>query len=317
MKVLVTSPLPGDAIELLRKEHEVDLYKGPEPLPREEMRRRIAGASALLCLLSEKIDAEIMDAAPDLKVIANYAVGTDNVDLAHARKRGIHVCNTPGVLTESTAELAFALLLAVSRRIVEGDKFVREGKFTGWAPSLFLGRDLYGSTVGVIGMGRIGQAFARRAKACGAKILYFNRHKLPADVEKTLEAKLVTVDELLRESDFVSLHCPLTPETRGLLSREKLLTMKPTAYLINTARGPVVDEKALVDLLRQGKLAGAGFDVYEEEPKLAPGLIDLPNVVLAPHVGSATIGTRSEMARLCARAITDVLAGREPKSAVV
>ncbi|MEW6777841.1 MAG: D-glycerate dehydrogenase [Bdellovibrionota bacterium] len=312
----MTSPLPGDAVELLRQEHEVDLYEGPEPLPREEMRRRIAGASALLCLLSEKIDAEIMGAAPNLKVIANYAVGTDNVDLAHARRRGIRVCNTPGVLTESTAELAFALLLAVSRRIVEGDKFVREGKFTGWAPSLFLGRDLYGSTVGVIGMGRIGQAFARRAKACGAKIIYFNRHKLPADIEKALEAKLVTVDELLRESDFVSLHCPLTPETRGLLSREKLLTMKPTAYLINTARGPVVDEKALVELLRQGKLAGAGFDVYENEPKLAPGLTELPNVVLAPHVGSATIGTRSEMARMCARAIIDVLAGREPKNAV-
>lgn len=316
-RILVTAKLPGDAAELLRAAHEVDLYGGPLPLPRAELLERVRQADALLCLLSEPIDAEVFDAAPGLKVVANYAVGTNNIDLELARKRGIRVCNTPDVLTETTAELAFALTLAACRRIVEGDSFVRAGHFTGWAPELFLGRDVYGSTVGVIGMGRIGQAYARRAKACGASVLYYNRSRLPGEIEDPLGAELVTIDELLQESDFVSLHCPLTPETRGLLDAERLALMKPTAYLINTARGPVVDEAALVAALREGKLAGAGLDVYEREPELAEGLAQLENVVLAPHTGSATIKTRSRMAKMCAQDILSVLEGNEPKHPVV
>ncbi len=316
-RVLVTARLPGDAEGLLRREHQVDQYEGPLPLPRAELLGRLEGASGLLCMLSEKIDREVMDRAPFLKVIANYAVGTDNIDLALAKERGIGVCNTPGVLTETTAELAFALLLSLSRRIVEGDKFVREGRFTGWEPALLLGRDLLGAQVGVVGMGRIGQAFARRAKACGAGILYTNRKRLAAEQESPLDARLVPLDNLVRESDFISIHCPLTSETRGLFSRERLLQMKPTAYLINTGRGPVVDENALVEVLRAGKIAGAALDVYEREPQLAPGLAELSNVVLAPHLGSASVATREEMARMCARDILAVLAGREARNRVV
>jgi len=316
-RVLVTARLPGDAAALLAREHEVDHYEGPLPLPRSELFRRVEGVEGLLCLLSEKIDREVMDRAPSLKVIANYAVGTDNVDLALAKERGIGVCNTPGVLTETTAELAFALLLSLSRRIVEGDKFVREGRFTGWEPDLLLGRDIFGAQVGVVGMGRIGQAFARRAKACGARILYTNRGRLPPEQEGPLEARLVPLDDLVRESDFISVHCPLTKETRGLFSRERLLRMKPTAYLINTGRGPVVDEAALVEVLREGKIAGAALDVYEKEPQLAPGLAGLSNVVLVPHLGSASVATREEMARMCARDILAVLAGQKPANKVV
>lgn len=316
-RVLVTATLPGDALDLLRAAHEVDLYEGPLPMPREKLLERVAAAEGLLCLLSEPINAEVFNAGPNLKVIANYAVGTNNIDLELARSRGIRVCNTPDVLTETTAELAFALTLAVCRRIVEGDRFVREGHFTGWEPELYLGRDVYGATVGVIGMGRIGRAYARRAKACGARILYHNRSRLPGEIEGTLGAQPVELETLLGESDFVSLHCPLTPETKGLLSAERLALMKPTAYLINTARGPVVDEAALVSALKSSKLAGAGLDVYEREPELAQGLAELNNVVLAPHTGSATIATRTEMARMCARDILAVLSGKEPEHPVV
>jgi glyoxylate reductase len=316
-KVLVTARLPGDAAQLLRARHEVDLYQGPLPLPRAEFLERIRDVQGLLCLLSEPIDAEVLGAAPRLKVIANYAVGTNNIDLELARSRGIRVCNTPDVLTETTAELAFALTLAVCRRIVEGDAFVRAGKFTGWEPELYLGRDVFGATAGVVGMGRIGQAYARRARACGASILYCNRSRLSGEVEAPLGAEHVPLEELLAESDFVSLHCPLTKETTHLLSATRLALMKPTAYLINTARGPVVDETALVAALRSGKLAGAGLDVFEREPQLAEGLAQLPNVVLAPHTGSATVKTRTRMAQMCARDILAVLAGEEPANPVV
>lgn len=316
-KILVTSKLPGDAADLLRAGHKVDLYEGPLPLPRVQLLEKIRDAEGLLCLLSEPIDAEVLDAAPKLKVIANYAVGTNNIDLKLAKSRGIRVCNTPDVLTETTAELAFALTLAACRRIVEGDAFVREGKFTGWEPELLLGRDVHGATVGVVGMGRIGQAYARRAKACGASILYYNRTRLPGEIETPLGAERVELGELLAESDFVSLHCPLTPETTHLISSERLARMKPTAYLINTARGPVVDEAALVAALQNGKLAGAGLDVFEREPQLAEGLATLPNVVLAPHTGSASIKTRTRMAQMCARDILAVLSGNEPANPVV
>lgn len=316
-RILVTATLPGDALDLLRTAHEVDLYDGPLPMPRAQLLERVADAEGLLCLLSEPINAEVLDAAPNLKVIANYAVGTNNVDLELAGSRGIRVCNTPDVLTETTAELAFALTLAVCRRIVEGDRFVRAGHFTGWEPELYLGRDVHGATVGVVGMGRIGRAYARRAKACGARILYHNRSRLSGETEDALGAKPAELEELLGESDFVSLHCPLTPETKGLLSAERLALMKPTAYLINTARGPVVDEHALVNALKSGKLAGAGLDVYEREPELAQGLAELNNVLLAPHTGSATIATRTEMARMCARDILAVLSGKEPVHPVV
>ena len=294
------------------------------PLERDALLRGVAGAEVIVCLLTETIDGAVMDAAgPSLRVISNMAVGVDNIDVAAATARGILVTNTPGVLTDATADLAWALILSTVRRVVEGDAMVREGRFERWSPFMLLGRSVAGATLGIVGMGRIGQAVARRALGWDMKVVYTRRSgaleaaAVPAGADWQYRASL---DDLLREADIVSLHVPLTPDTRHLIGARELALMKPGSYLVNTARGPVVDEAALVEALRSGHLGGAGLDVYEREPELAPGLAAAPNATLLPHLGSATVETRGRMAELAAlNAIAAVSGGagaapREPGS---
>ncbi len=311
MIVFVTRPVPDEALALLYDAGlEVELRAVESPIPRDSLLAGVARADALLCMLTDRVDAEVLDAGA-LKVVSNVAVGVDNIDLDAARARGIPVTNTPGALTDATADMTMALLLAVARRVPEGDRFVREGRFNGWGPMMLLGADLRGATLGIVGPGRIGAAVAERARAFGMQIVVAARSEHP-DVGPRLP-----IDELLACSDVVSLHCPLTAETRHLLDARRLGLMKPSAYLVNTARGPVVDEAALVEVLKGGGIAGAALDVYEQEPKVHPGLLELDNVVLAPHTGSATIRTRTAMATMAARDIVAVSQGREPQHRVV
>ena len=315
-KVLVTRHLPGDAVERLAKEHEVLLNRQDRDLDSAELSSMAQGAEGIVSMLSSKIDRAFLAAHPRLKVVANYAVGYNNIDLEAAKEHGVTVTNTPGVLTEATADVAWALIMSCARKVVPCDRFVRGGMFDGWAPELFLGADVHGATLGIVGMGRIGMAAARRGLGFGMKILYFSRTPKP-EAEKELGAKRVDIDTLLKESDFVSLHCPLTPETQYLLDETRLSLMKKTAILINTARGPVVDESALVRMLKDGKIAGAGFDVYEHEPELTPGLTELDNVVLLPHIGSGTTATRMKMAEMAVENVRAVLAGKPALNSVV
>ena len=318
-KVVATRRLPEVAFQaILAAGHELSVWEGECPPPREELLKLVAGAEGLLTTLEDRIDAEVMDAAgPGLKVIAQYAVGVDNIDLEAARARGIRVTNTPGVLTEATADLAFALLLAAARRVVEGDRYVREGRWRCWLPTGFLGPEVAGARVLVVGFGRIGQAFARRAKGFGMEILYTSRTPKP-EAEAELGARRVPLDEALPKADFVSLHVPLTPETERLFDRERLARMKPGSVLVNTARGRVVDTEALVWALTEGPLFAAGLDVTDPEPlpKDHP-LARLENVVLTPHVGSAGIRTRERMAQMAAENLLAVLRGEEPPHPVV
>ena len=312
MKVFVTARMPAEVLALIRQAHAVESYTGDPPIDRQKLLGSIADKEGLLCTITDRIDAELMDCAPALKVIANFGVGFEHIDVAAATQRGIPVTNTPGVLTDTTADVAFALILATARRIVEGDRRIREGKFQYWAPLLFLGQEVSGKTLGIIGMGRIGQAVARRAAGFGMKIIYHSRTRLAPSQEQELKAFAAPLETLLREADFVSLHVPLTPQTRHLIGAPELALMKPSAYLINTARGPLVDEAALVAALRQGQIRGAGLDVYEKEPELSPGLAGLDNVVLLPHVGSATIETRTRMAMMAAENLLAALRGETP-----
>jgi D-3-phosphoglycerate dehydrogenase len=284
-------------------------------LTREELLRAVVGRDGVLCLLTDRIDAEVLGVAKGCKVLANCAVGYDNIDVSAATARGIVVTNTPGVLTDATADLTWALIFAVARRVVEGDRCVRDGEFRGWAPMLFLGGDITGQTLGIVGAGRIGQAVARRSAGFRMKVLYTDPSPR-RELEKEIGARRVELDELLRGSDFVTLHTPLVTETRHLIGRREFALMKPTAYLINTARGPIVDEEALVEALREKRIAGAGLDVYENEPELAAGLADLPNVVLLPHLGSASTRTRTRMATMAAQNLLAVLEGRVPPNLV-
>lgn len=310
MKVLVTSKIPEIGLQLLQKKYEVLVNPDQRSLTTEELIAAVRDKDALLSLLSDQITAEVIAAAPHLQVIANYAVGYNNIDLKAATARGIKVCNTPGVLTEATADLAWALLTAVSRKVLVSDRYVRQGKFIGWAPLLHLGGDIYGQTLGIIGMGRIGTAIARRgALGFKMKVLYTANSRKP---EAEFAAEKVELEELLRRSDYLSISCPLNSETRYLIGEKELQMMKSTAYLINTARGPIVQESALVTALRTGIIAGAGLDVYEDEPLLSPGLADLENVVLTAHIGSATEKTRAQMSEMNALDIIHVLEGREP-----
>ena len=316
-RVYVTRPIPEAGLNLLRQECEVTVFEDEDRLPtKEEVIQGVRGKDALLSLLTEEIDAEVMDATPDLKVISNYAVGYNNIDVQAATARGIVVTNTPGVLTETTADFAWALLMAVARRVVEADKYTRAGKFQGWGPLLLLGGEVYGKTIGIIGMGRIGQAIARRARGFDMTVLYHNRTRVEPEIEQELQATYVPLDELITQSDFIVLTVPLTPETRHLIGARELGMMKPTAYLINPARGPIVDEKALVEALRNRTIAGAGLDVFEEEPKLAPGLTELDNVVLCPISASATVETRTKMAIMAAENLLAVLRNQRPKHIV-
>src|SRR4051794_9974766 len=294
--VVVTRPLPDPGTAPLEAAGlEVRANPDDRPLGRAELLEAVADADALLCMLSDRVDAELLDAAPTLKVVANYAVGYDNIDVAEARSRGIEVTTTPDVLTEATADLAWALLLAAARRIGEGDRLVRSGEWDGWRPTQLLGQPVGGRTLGIIGMGAIGRAVARRGRGFSMPVVYFNRNRLPAEVEMELGARYVELDELVATVDVLSLHAPLNAESRHLLDAAALARMKPTAILVNTGRGALIDEAALVEALREGRIAAAGLDVYEREPALADGLTALDNVVLAPHLGSATTTARAEM----------------------
>jgi glyoxylate reductase len=294
-EVLVTRRVPGGALDRLAAPHEVEVWTEPRPPSREELLDRAAPAEGLLMMLTDPIDAELLAACPRLRAISNYAVGVDNVDLAAATERGIPVGHTPGVLTESTADLAVALMLGVSRRLSEGERLVRAGEWKTWAPDFMLGRDLHSATVGIVGYGRIGQAVARRVEGFDCEVLHNSR------------SEGSPLPELLERSDFVTLHVPLTEDTRGLIGDEALGLMKPTAYLVNTARGPIVDTEALRRALHEGAIAGAALDVTDPEP--LPGdhpLLDAPNLLVVPHVASATHATREAMADL---AVDNLLAG--------
>lgn len=311
--IFVTQQLPPGGVELLSSSGHTAQMRGETwPIPRHELLTAVPGLGGLVCMLTDRVDADVLNAAgPGLRVVANMAVGMDNIDLVAARERGIRVTNTPGVLTDATADLAFSLLLSLARRIPEGDRMVREGRWRGWAPTLLLGADLVGQTLGIVGAGRIGTAMARRAAGFGMRVVHASRGEHP-EVGPRLE-----LEELLASSDFVSLHCPLTEATRHLIDADRIKLMKQTSYLINTARGPVVHEPALIEALRSGRIAGAAFDVFDGEPAVNPGLLDLPNVVLAPHVGSATFRTRERMARMVLEDAFAVLEGREPRYPVV
>lgn len=317
MKVFVTRTIPEKGINILKEAKlEVEVWKDELPPPREVLIQKAKDADALLTLVSDKIDAELMDLAPKLKIIANYAVGFDNINIAAATERGIVVTNTPGVLTDTTADFTWALLMAAARRIVECDKYVREGRFRAWHPLLMLGYDVHHKTIGIVGAGRIGSAVAKRAVGFGMKILYYdiNRNE---QLEKETGAKMVDLETLLKESDFVSLHVNLDEKTYHLINEEKLKMMKKTAILVNAARGPVIEEKALVKALKQGWIAGAALDVYEFEPKVTEDLLKMDNVVLAPHAASASYDTRTAMAELAANAIVDVLLRNKMPSNIV
>jgi lactate dehydrogenase-like 2-hydroxyacid dehydrogenase len=315
-RVLVSQPIPSAGLELLRQEGvDFDLNRDDRILPKGELISRLQGKEWLLCLLTDRIDAKVIEAAPDLKGIANCAAGYDNIDLNAAGERGIVVSNTPGVLTETTADLTWALILAVARRIPEADRFTRAGLFKGWGINLLLGADVYGKTLGIVGAGRIGTAVALRARGFGMKLLYCSPRPNVA-IERELGAVRVDLDRLLQKSDFVSLHVPLTAETHHLIGERELALMKRCAFLVNTSRGAAVDEAALIRALREKRIAGAGLDVYEEEPRLCEGLRDLDNVVLLPHVGSASFETRSRMAEMSARNLVAMVRGERPPNCV-
>lgn len=310
-EIFVTQAIDPVALALLEEAgHAVRVRSGPRPCSRAELLAGVQGAAGLLCMLTERVDAEVLDAAPGLRVVANHAVGYENLDLEAARARGVVCTNTPGVLTAATADLTWALLLAVARRVAEGDRLVRAGRWEGWHPLMLRGLELEGARLGVVGMGRIGRAVARRALAFGMEVVHTGGRA------GGLPAAAVTLETLLETSDVVSLHCPLTPETHHLLDEAALCRMKRGAVLVNTARGPVVDEAALVRVLQDGHLLGAGLDVFEEEPRVHPGLLGREDVVLLPHLGSATEATRRRMGLMAARNLLAVLAGEAPPDRV-
>jgi len=316
LRILVSGHLTDDILSLLAQHGDVRANGEDRPMERADLLEAVAGVDGMLSMITDAVDAELLDAAPHLRVVSNMAVGYNNIDVAAATARGIVVTNTPGILTEATAELAFALILAAARRVVDLDRRTRAGEWTCWAPLLFLSREVSGKTLGVVGLGRIGRAVARRARAFGMRVLYHNRSRLDEAEERDLGVEYAERDDLLRTSDFVSLHVPLSGETRHLIGPRELGLMKPTAYLVNTSRGAVVDEAALVEALRKKRIEGAGLDVYENEPLLAPGLTALENVVLMPHVGSATVETRARMARMAAENLLSALRGERPAHVV-
>lgn len=310
--VLVANVLPAEALALIPKDIAVDYHDSLDALPRSELMARIRGKDGLICHILSTVDDELLAAVPTLKVVANVAVGYNNIDVAAARHRGVVVTNTPDVLTETTADFAWALLMAAARRVAEADRFVRSGQWDRWQWDLLWGADIHGKTLGVVGFGRIGRAVARRALGFNMRVLYQDAVQADAAVERDLRASRVDLEALLRESDFVSLHTPFLPETRHLINARTLRLMKRSAILVNAARGPVVEEGALVRALQEGWIAGAGLDVFEEEPKVHPGLLALTNVVMAPHIGSASLDTRIAMATLAVRNCLAVLDGKPP-----
>ncbi|MCB2154221.1 D-glycerate dehydrogenase [bacterium] len=314
MKVLVTRPIPEIGVTRLRDAgHEVIVREEDSPIPREELLRLLDGCEAAVTMLTERIDEDLLAQHEQLRVVANFAVGFDNIDVPAATKHNVAVTNTPDVLTDATADLAWALMLAAARRVVEGDAYVRSGEWTGWGPLQMRGFHITGKTLGIVGPGRIGGAMGKRAGGFGMKVLYAGNARRP-EFESQTGGEMVSLEELLAKSDFVSLHCPLTPKTRHLLGAEQFKLMKSTAVLVNTARGAVIDENALVDALRSGEIGAAGLDVFEQEPKIHSGLFELKNVVMLPHLGSATHQTRDVMAELCAENILAIDRGDWPKT---
>ncbi len=315
-KIFLSRIIPDVGMDLLKSsEFDVDILYKEKPLSPEDLRMRVKDVHGLICLLDDKIDQALIDSASHLEIISNMAVGYNNIDTAYAKSKGIKVCNTPGILAQSTAELAWALLFAIARRIPESDTFMRNGKFTGWMPMLMLGEDIVGQTLGVIGTGQIGTSFALMSKGFKMRVLYSGKPNPILD--KELNAKNVDQDTLIKTSDFISLHVPLRPENHHLIGKREFDMMKPSAYLINTARGPVIDEKELIRVLKEKRIAGAALDVYENEPALTPGLTGLDNVVLTPHTGSATIPVRNRLAVMAVENCLQILRGENGVNRVI
>lgn len=315
MKIFVTRKIPEPGLKLLRKHFELEINPHNRVLSKKEIIKGLRGKDGLLCLLTDEIDKDVIESEPNLRMIASYAVGYDNIDVKTATKLEIPVSNTPGVLTEATAEMAWALLFSVSRRIVEADKFTRMGRFNGWDPMLMHGQDVSGKTLGLIGAGRIGTSMALKSKGFDMKVLYFNS-KTNKTLEEKLNAKKVELEELIKQSDFITLHVPLNNSTYHLIDEKRLKMMKKTAILINTSRGPVIDEKALIRALENNWIFGAGLDVYENEPEISKELLKLDNVILQPHSASATSSSRNNMSIIAAENMIDGLNGRKPKNCV-
>jgi glyoxylate reductase len=311
--VLVTRRLPAQALDRIAARCEMTLYDGQGAMPRDQLLAEVAGKAGAVTLLTDRVDDEFLDAAgAQLRIVANYAVGFDNIDVDACTRRGVLASNTPEVLTETTADTAFALMMAAGRRIAEGDRFLRSRTPWIWAPLMMLGQDLHHKALGIVGFGRIGQALARRGRGFGMRILYSDLYRPPREIEQELGAEHRELDDLLRESDFVSLHTNLSPATRHLINAERLGIMKPTAVLVNTSRGPVIDEEALAHALKQGQIFAAGLDVFEREPDVHPDLLTCENAVLIPHLGSATVQTRLAMANLAADNLFAALDDRQP-----
>lgn len=315
-KVFISGKIPAVAYEMLSKQFDVTMHDDLRLLTKEEIIAGLKEKDALLCLLSDSIDAEVIASNPSLQIIANYGAGFNNIDVAAASARKIPVTNTPGVSTNATAELTMGLIIAIARRLVEGDKVSRAGAFTGWAPLFHLGVELTGKTLGIIGMGNIGRGVAKRAQAFGMEIIYHNRTRLDEKTEQEYGARYVSFDEIVKQSDFLSLNLSYNPSMHHMIGAKEITSMKPGAYLINAARGPLVDEAALLEALQNKLIAGAALDVYEFEPKITAGLEKLDNVILAPHIGNATVEARTAMAEIAANNIIAVLSGDKPQTCV-
>ncbi|PYS07081.1 MAG: D-glycerate dehydrogenase [Acidobacteria bacterium] len=315
-RVYVTRPIFDQGVERLKREVHVEVNSDERVLSKSELISHLREADGALTLLTDIINREVLDACPRLKVVANFAVGFNNVDIEAATERGVIVTNTPGVLTETTADFAWTLLMAAARRVVEADRFARAGKFKMWGPKMFLGHDVYGKTLGLIGLGRIGQAVARRASGFNMKVIFHDAEPIPEQVLQDLGVTPAPLEELLRISDFISVHVPLLAETKHLLSDRTFAMMKPTCVVVNTSRGPVVDEKALVRALKNGKIAAAALDVFEREPEIEPELFDIDNVVIAPHIASASHETRLKMCMMAAENLLASLKGNRPPNLV-
>jgi glyoxylate reductase len=315
-KVLSSRPLFEAARKLLNEHFEVEYWTNPERIPRAELLKRVADKDALICLLTEKVDEELLAAAPKLRIAATVSVGYDNIDVAACTRRKVVATHTPGVLDDTTADFAWTLLMAIARRVLEGDAWMRSGTWPGWDLDQLLGGDVWGKTLGILGFGRIGRGVARRSQGFRMRVLYNDAVRAPAEVEQELQAEFVDRDRLFAESDFISVHVPLLPDTRKLINAANLAKMKKTAYLINTSRGPVVDEAALAAALEAKQIAGAALDVYENEPKVHPALVARKDVILTPHIASASIETRTKMAVMAAENVIAFFHGHHPPNAI-
>jgi glyoxylate reductase len=314
--ILSTRPLFPAARTILDEHFNVDYWKPPERIPREDLLKRVADKDGLVCLLTEKVDEELLSVAPKLRIASTVSVGYDNIDVAACTKHKVAATNTPGVLDDTTADFAWTLLMAIARRLLEGDAWMRSGTWPGWDLDQLVGGDIWGKTLGVLGFGRIGRGVARRSRGFEMRVLYSDAVRASAEVEKELNAEFVDRDQLFRESDFISVHVPLLPDTRHLISKDNLEKMKRTAFLVNTSRGPVVDEAALAEALENKKIAGAALDVFEHEPKVNPALLMRKDVILTPHIASASVETRTKMAVMAANNVVALFEGRRPPNAL-